>query len=343
MDEPSSFLLEPVDPSSSCCCLPPDSAVNPDCLHNKDPLDKIGDNDNDSSEIEKLMNRGEYLRKLRELERQDELERNKGEEDQEQLERIDSKEQLLETLPSGETILSYETFLKSQRIYDDLKHVDCKYIDYGSIEGQGTLVIEQDKSLGKGGFCWDAAFILGEYFVHEYRRTQDEILGERARILELGTGTGLCGMIIAKALPVHVDLTDLSNLMPLVQRNVDRNFSDSEKSSALGSVSAFILDWSEPTVDQPYDYVLGADVVASLYDPIALAQTIYQVSHEGSTVYVSFKERLSTIHRQFEQRMGDLFNDIQIVSSKISSRNRNPEVKIMIARRKKRLNEDMGL
>jgi hypothetical protein len=37
------------------------------------------------------------------------------------------------------------TIFGNQRYHDDLKHVDCDFIDFQN------LIIQQDKSLGKGG------------------------------------------------------------------------------------------------------------------------------------------------------------------------------------------------
>lgn len=49
-----------------------------------------------------------------------------------------------------------------------------------------------------------------------------------------------------------------------------------------------------------YDVVVGADVVASLYDPIALAEMIHALCHGGPIVFVSYKEKLTGPHEQFQ-------------------------------------------
>lgn len=94
-----------------------------------------------------LMRRGEFLRKLRAME----LEAEREEEEQQPQE----EEDVIYTLKNGRRVLLYDSFLGHQRYYDDLKHVDCHYIDYGNVGGSedccGRLVIEQDKRLGKGG------------------------------------------------------------------------------------------------------------------------------------------------------------------------------------------------
>jgi hypothetical protein len=85
------------------------------------------------------------------LERADELERRQ--------EIIDDNEQgstfpdQIDVLPTNNnndrpcTVLRYESYLKHQRYHDDLKHVDCDFIDFQN----DNLIIQQDKTLGKGG------------------------------------------------------------------------------------------------------------------------------------------------------------------------------------------------
>jgi len=212
------------------------------------------------------------------------------------------------------------------------------------------LLIEQNKSLGKGGLCWDAAFVLGEYLIETYGNSWNNG-DKKISILELGSGTGLCGLMVARAISrCHVIVTDLPNLMPLLQRNVARNFegNDEKKNgdspNSPPNVKASVLEWGDLDAEAAsgtFDVILGADVVASLYDPVLLAQTIYRLSHDESIVYISFKERLSTVHRQFEDEMRRLFENVTVVPPVIQndngtttlwrSRNRNPDIQILKA------------
>jgi hypothetical protein len=175
-------------------------------------------------------------------------------------------------------------------------------------------------------------------------------------------------MMIAKARPDwHVTLTDLPSLMPLLSHNVLLNFapvffdvmsneqdvdpilreylhrcySDATvfASDRLSALRASVLEWSESDDSndhETYDMIVAADVVASIYDPIALACTIHRLAHSESTVYLSFKERLSSVHRQFEQKLAALFENLQILSpSTHACRNRNEDVRILVAQCKK--------
>jgi Lysine methyltransferase len=287
-------------------------------------------------------------------------------------------------LPKQQRLLDYNAFLHNQRYYDDLKHVDYRFIDFGTIARMyaseselsryiSPLIIEQDKSLGKGGFCWDAAFILGEYIASQLTSKLHERTDScKTTLVELGCGTGLCGLYIARSLPANsagtvvIHLTDMAGpIQELLQRNVRRimdheyedelqeyvaqqypswnNPSTSADINAPDSVTvdASVLDWDDfahPLQDSDsndtYDIVFGSDVVATLYNPIHLANTIHCICHNQTTVYISFKERLSSIHDAFHTLIRTLFQQVNIISTQNISRNHNPDVYILIAQRK---------
>jgi predicted nicotinamide N-methyase len=305
------------------------------------------------------MQRGAVLRRLRQLDLEDEAARAYEETATAEIDNLTNIVDMGCTkLNDGGILFSYESFLSAQKFYDDLKHINYRFLDYGTWAehtGSGRLIIEQDKHLGKGGLCWDAAFILGEYLIHKRARwqiTREAISGKATRVLELGSGTGLAGIMVAKVVRgVQLDLTDLPSLMPLLRRNVARNFESSRivtgdansvddspalplNRAALGKVATYVLDWGQKDFSfSAFDVIIGADVVASLYDPIALVKTIHTLSNEKTAVYISFKERLSTIHRQFEEAMQTSFATVHF-ETPTCSRNRNPNVRILIARHK---------
>ena len=120
------------------------------------------ESDDSGDPADHLMKRGEFLRKLREMELQDEAERQAT---HEVSQNDDGNDDECVVFSNGDRLLRYELFLEHQRYYDDLKHVDFKYMDFGCLGTDTPLIVEQDKTLGKGGLCWDAAYILGEYVI----------------------------------------------------------------------------------------------------------------------------------------------------------------------------------
>lgn len=277
-----------------------------------------------------MMGRGADLRKLRALAEADARER----EQQAASEHREGQRDIILTLDDGKRVLRYDSFLSHQSYYDDLKHYDCNYIDFDG------LVIQQEKAMGKGGLCWDAAFILAEHFI-----SSGIAVSPDDTIVELGAGTGLCGLLLAKNIPCHVEITDLASLLPLMQRNVALNFGGindlstndrdilfgNEPTVTMGTCEARILEWGQqPTTQKTYRFILGADVVASLYDPVALAETIHQLSSTDTIVLISYKGRLDGPHERFEEKMHELFREVQPRVPPLS-RNKNPGVYILQA------------
>ena len=348
--------------------------------------------------FEQLMNCGSYLRQLRHLALTNEYERQaknyaesvrhypdagffceeKKEEEHDDImsasiattvaaSHVEELEDSIHILPTTkEKVLDYNSYLAHQRYYDDLKHIDIKYIDFGNITNAanngddsdgGRLIVEQQKRLGKGGFCWNAGFILGEHVIaHEGEwNANNHVQHTPPRVVELGAGTGLTGLMIAKATKSHVVITDLPELKELMNDNIRRNFGGGgtndasfideysnklityDDKRAKGTITSRVLRWGiqEDYQGAPYDVIIGADIVTSLYDPVALAQALYALSGPNTKIYISVKARLDKPHEEFDVEMERLFERVEKID-KPSSRLRSPDVFIVVAEGKKR-------
>lgn len=93
-------------------------------------------------------------------------------------------------------------------------------------------------------------------------------------ILELGSGTGLVGIAAACLWNVDVVLTDLSDIVPNLQRNVETN--SHLFTGQARHLRARPLDWSDP-LDCPED-------VAARFTVILAADPIYSPDHPGFLV-----------------------------------------------------------
>lgn len=304
-------------------------------------MDPIISMDDDYDAFDDMFNRGAYLRKLREMEAQDEAERAAAAED--------------ESYEAPSDTLRYEAaYLQAgQAYYDDYKHVNYRFIDFGCVGGteeegdkENTtdnttdnsnkqepkealpLMIEQDRTVGKGGFVWDAGFVLAEHILHEQDEWKPLVQrnnNKPIRMVELGAGTGVTGLMVATAMQeVHMSLTDLPELMPLLQKNLALNPS--------AKTTAFPLPWGT-NVQGNYDVILGADCVAGIYDPVKLAKTICDLCHENTLVYLAVNKRLDEIIATFEDAMGKLFECVEHRTP--VSRNKNPNVSILVATKKR--------
>lgn len=307
-----------------------------------------------------MMSRGSFLRTLREIEMSDNASRKEERRefvhgnctDHSSCDEPDQLQDMIDVLPDGTTILIYDSFLAHQRYYDDFKHCNVSLIDYGSLglsldhEEQNRLIIEQRKSLGKGGLCWDAAFILAEHLLANQSGWKclsgaDRNSPRLTRVLELGAGTGIAGLAVAKFVDsCSVTITDLPELMDLMKSNIDRNFhrskqygnddvtssqcsnavesntSSSNIRSANSTVSAEILRWGEKEhypaeQNQNIDLIIAADVVATIYSSPLLVQTLHELAGDDTKIFLSYKHREDDLMKNFFHLLGKYFRNIQ--------------------------------
>eukprot|EP00697_Spironema_sp_BW2_P001773 gnl/Spiro4/12396_TR6547_c0_g1_i1.p1 gnl/Spiro4/12396_TR6547_c0_g1~~gnl/Spiro4/12396_TR6547_c0_g1_i1.p1 ORF type:complete len:194 (+),score=18.45 gnl/Spiro4/12396_TR6547_c0_g1_i1:59-640(+) len=84
---------------------------------------------------------------------------------------------------------------------------------------------------------WDGAVVLSQYFNNEKIFPSGFFHGKR--VLELGAGTGLCGIALAR-LGADVTVTDLAHTMAFLDQNVQLN----HPYQPPGRISAHPLPWS---------------------------------------------------------------------------------------------------
>ncbi|GMI22109.1 hypothetical protein TeGR_g3178 [Tetraparma gracilis] len=224
--------------------------------------------------FEAQMNRGAEMRRLREL--AEAAEREAAETPDDSFSGQDKSD------PETGS-LQYSSFLSHQSYFDDLKHVDYPSITYDvrlppptSEPGppSSQVTIRQEKALGKGGICWDAAFILGEFMAARVAASPNPTSRTPLSFLELGAGTGLTSIFLARALhhaaiASSITTTDLPELLPLLSSNCSSNPPSPTPTASRCSLTPAVLTWGEDDAkfsSSAFDFVIGADIVASLYE-----------------------------------------------------------------------------
>ncbi|KIH58955.1 putative leukotriene A-4 hydrolase [Ancylostoma duodenale] len=109
------------------------------------------------------------------------------------------------------------------------------------VDDDVTLNIHQELETDVGGVVWDSALVL-----------------------ELGAGTGICGLTLA-ALGADVIITDLPSRLPLISENYEAN-----RLHCSGSVTVEALDWSCPGTLPDVDLLVLVDCIYYLdsIDPL---------------------------------------------------------------------------
>eukprot|EP00435_Cladocopium_sp_Y103_P029615 s452_g7.t1 len=153
--------------------------------------------------------------------------------------------------------------------------------------GPFTLQIETWPSFRLGSSLWPSGFLLAEALATGAVPLPRPLAG--SSVLELGAGPGLPGLAAAR-MGARVTLTDYSELVPLMKRNILHN--------QLEGAKATTLDWSQVSGSQlaselkraPLDFILAADVVYfEEQDP--LVDALKELMMPQTTLVLAYRER----------------------------------------------------
>ncbi|BAT75476.1 uncharacterized protein HKW66_Vig0035430 [Vigna angularis] len=141
---------------------------------------------------------------------------------------------------------------------------------------QSTLTIRQLPSEGLSFQLWPAATslvsLLDRYRADPSSSPLSAALNGRLRILELGSGTGIVGIVAAATLGGHVTLTDLPHVVPNLKFNADANAG--VVGPRGGELTVAPLRWGHAddveAIGRDFDLIVASDVVYHdhLYEPL---------------------------------------------------------------------------
>ncbi len=149
---------------------------------------------------------------------------------------------------------------------------------------------------------WDAARVLSAYLCSlplEYWAGK--------RVLEVGAGTGYCGIVCAM-LGARVTLTDLPEGVSTISGNCRRN-------GIEGRCDVFALPWGshaeQPAASwfsPPYDIIIGCEVGYSLSVQQDLSDTIAAACGSDSVVFIGHEQRWEDVDKWFHEALSNHFN-----------------------------------
>ena len=151
------------------------------------------------------------------------------------------------------------------------------------------------KGLGTGTFVWPAAHVLAKFLENNFN-SRDNIQLNGARVCEIGSGTGMTGLVAA-SLGAEVYLTDQDPILPLLASNVARACSDSNNNIMDSSkLHVCIYDWGNQNhvraLCPPFDMLLISDcVLPKLYPIEPLVQSVNALLGDSSVAYFSYEHR----------------------------------------------------
>ena len=154
---------------------------------------------------------------------------------------------------------------------------------------------------------WDAARVFSGYLC-----SLPHGFWTNKRVLEVGAGTGYCGIVCAM-LGASVTLTDLPEGVAAMSENCRLN-------GVEGQCQVFPLPWGshaeQPAASwfaPPYDIVIGCEVGYSVSVQQQLSDTIAAACDGSSTVFIGHEQRWEDVDKWFHEALAKHFNILQVI------------------------------
>ena len=177
--------------------------------------------------------------------------------------------------------------------------------------GLQNVTIKQDwNTHGVAAVVWEAAVVLGTYL----QNMSSEIHGKN--ILELGSGTGLSG-IIACLLGARVTFTDLNNALSACSSNIELNLDSSIHNYDLKS-----LDWTENLSDawsaKHFDFIIGADLIyiEEIFQDLINTILYFTKQNKQLKMFLSGKIRYVERYGKFKKMLENSFHVDEVYFNK---------------------------
>ena len=147
---------------------------------------------------------------------------------------------------------------------------------------------------------YDTAIVLAKYLSQN-----NDMEMAKSTILELGAGTGFTGIYLSKlGIVDKAILTDVSNVIPLLQQNIQSNGCETRvQGASLHWASQSDLDTVIDLADRRIDFIVGGDIVFDFEHFDGLHNLLVQVFERCETkkAFIAFTKRFSDIETWFQE------------------------------------------
>ncbi|TFK56438.1 S-adenosyl-L-methionine-dependent methyltransferase [Heliocybe sulcata] len=238
-------------------------------------------------------------------------------------------------------IIDEVTSLLAKFAGDDLEETGALTRTFSFPTSSSTVEVElNDAALSKedhtsvGLQSWASSIVLATRMCLQ----PDEYgLTRRARVLELGAGTGLLSIVAAKLLGSQTGAIVATDYHPDVLDNLRQNIATNFPFSSVPPIEVRKLDWEQPdfsaSLGEPFDAVLAADVI---YHPEhaswikrcverLLVRPCPQAGREGGVCWLAIPMR--TVGRH--EGMGDTVSAVFPTAHTMGASRTEPELAIL--------------
>lgn len=160
---------------------------------------------------------------------------------------------------------------------------------------ESLKIWEDGGATGCGGKVWIAGELLSKYVL-------DTDLRGRKKVIEIGSGTGLVGLALGKSTKrdddMKVWITDIDDLVPLMDRNIVLNDLENTVGAATLSWGGILPDYAKEGVD----LILAADCVYLEEAFPLLEKTLLDLTEETSPLIImAYRKRRKADGKFFKE------------------------------------------
>jgi len=174
-----------------------------------------------------------------------------------------------------------------------------------------TLEIMQDLKFGYAGEVWDSALVLCNSAKKESFQKMFDFRDKQ--ILELGSGTGICGLFLSALAPKKIILTDKSEALGLIAKNVEHNLKFISKNTEL-----FIeeFNWGDQSKlkyfkeNYKFDFIICSDVIYDKAQYENLQSIFNELVLENQTIVIlafNYREETGLEFFEYFKHYGDVW------------------------------------
>lgn len=171
--------------------------------------------------------------------------------------------------------------------------------------GNNELIINQNLDYGYAGEVWDAALVLSYFLINP--KSQSVINPKDKIILELGSGTGIIGLITGFLGAKKIILTDKGGCTKLISENYETN-----KKILPSHLECIVkeVDWLKEDykkISDEVDYIIGSDLVwkNELIKPLSDIIKYFMERNNNCIAVFSFQirdEKIKTFFDMFPKK-----------------------------------------
>lgn len=203
----------------------------------------------------------------------------------------------------------------------ELQNADTLTVHLGTLD---VRLAQDPHSPHLGGYVWVSSFALCSYFQNLAEEqhsgsggsrdgdsdTRDPVrLDTSSTWIELGSGVGLMGIVLARLGVGRTIMTDIPELVPQMRANIEANMD----SSSAGTVVAEPLVWGDiPAAERlaresPPDHILAVDCIYSEASARGLVETMDTLAHPRTRVLCMSEVRNQAAQDVFMEEARGLF------------------------------------